>query len=268
MSAKVIAVVNQKGGVGKTTTAIHLSRAAVAAGRRVLLLDCDPQGNATTGVAAEDFEADQVGLGDLLSERADETIRDVIVPGVWEGLDIVPTAGPTLAAVRNELVVAQVGRESRLRSALEPVLGDYDVIVLDTAPSIDQLTINALVAAHAVVVVTEPEMFSLNGMVDVLGTIATVRAHYNPALELASIVVNGKPSRGREATEGMEELTAAAHAQGWPLFPEPIPLRGFIGTAAKRGQALDALRGRDASDAAKVAAIYTRLLTTIEGATR
>lgn len=268
MSAKIIAVVNQKGGVGKTTTACNLTRAAVAAGRRVLLLDCDPQGNATTALTAEEFEDDQAGLADVLSARADETIADVIVPGVWSGLDVVPTAGTALAAVRDELVVAQIGREARLRKALAQVRDNYDVIVIDTAPSIDSLTINALVAADAAAVVSECELFSLDGVVAVLGSIEQVRAHYNPGLVLGAILANGKPARSREADAGWAELQDAAAAQGWPLIPEPIPLRGFISSAVKNGEALDDLRGRDRTAAATVATTYTRLLTTIEGAIR
>ena len=124
MTAQILALCNQKGGVGKSTTTFHLARAAVQAGRRVLVVDLDPQGNLTTSIAAETVDDDQAQLADALSSRAPETLRDVIVPGLWPGLDLVPTAGVTLGAVRDELVIAGAGRESRLREALQAFSGD------------------------------------------------------------------------------------------------------------------------------------------------
>ena len=118
MTARIYALCNQKGGVGKSTTAFHLARAAVLGGRRVLLVDNDPQGNLTSVTAAEPVEEDQAGLADVLSARAGERLRDVIVAGIWPGLDLVPTAGSTLGIVRDELIVAGPGREGRLREAL------------------------------------------------------------------------------------------------------------------------------------------------------
>ena len=122
-------------GVGKSTTTFHLARAAVLRGQRVLVVDNDPQGNLTAGAAAESVEEDQAGLADALSSRAPETIRDVIVRGVWPGLDVVPTSGVTLGYVRDELVIAGAGREGRLREALATVAADYDLILIDCAPS-------------------------------------------------------------------------------------------------------------------------------------
>src|SRR5680860_1683307 len=115
MTAMTFALCNQKGGVGKSTTTFHLARAGVLAGRRVLVVDGDPQGNLTSVAAAEPVEEDRAGLADALSARADETIRDVIVTGIWPGLDVVPTTGETLGYVRDELVIAGAGREGRLR---------------------------------------------------------------------------------------------------------------------------------------------------------
>ncbi len=118
MTARILALCNQKGGVGKSTTLFQLARAAVLAGRRVLAVDNDPQGNLTSNITAEEVDAEQAGLADVLSTRADDTMRDVIVPGLWPGLDVVPTSGASLGNVRDELVIAGAGREVRLREAL------------------------------------------------------------------------------------------------------------------------------------------------------
>ena len=118
MTARILALCNQKGGVGKSTTLFQLARVAVLAGRRVLAVDNDPQGNLTSNITAEEVDAEQAGLADVLSTRADDTMRDVIVPGLWPGLDVVPTSGASLGNVRDELVIAGAGREVRLREAL------------------------------------------------------------------------------------------------------------------------------------------------------
>ena len=130
----------------------------------MLVVDLDPQGNFTSSIAAETVDEDQAGLADALSSRVPETLRDVIVPGLWPGLDVVPTSGVTLGAVRDELVIAGAGRESRLREALRAVSGDYDLILIDCAPSLDQLTSNGLTAAEGVVVVTHSKLWSANGL--------------------------------------------------------------------------------------------------------
>jgi len=190
MTAEVIVETNQKGGVGKTTTAFHQLRAAVLRGLRVLAVDLDPQGNLTSVITAEPFSPDQVGIADVLSSQAGETLRDVIVPSIWEGLDVVPSNGAPLAAVQRELVGVSIGREQRLRTALQPVLEDYDLIIIDCGPSIDLLTTNALVAADSVVIVSEATLFSINGLSQVLASVNEIRAYYNPGLTIAGVVVN------------------------------------------------------------------------------
>lgn len=261
MSARIFALCNQKGGVGKSTTAFHLARAAVVQDRRVLLVDNDPQGNLTSVATAEPVEEDQAGLADALSSRAPETLRDVIVPGIWPRLDVVPTSGITLGAVRDELVIAGAGREGRLREALAEVVGDYDLILIDCAPSLDQLTINGLTAAGAVVIVTHSKLWSANGLAQLLDTISSVRQYYNPTLRVAGVIVNQHEDRTLAGRHWLDELTAAATQRSLRVLTPPIPKRVAISDATEVAQGLDQLGGPDAT---ALAAVYTAHLTALE----
>ncbi|KJL40867.1 Sporulation initiation inhibitor protein Soj [Microbacterium ginsengisoli] len=263
MTARILALCNQKGGVGKTTTTFHLARAAVRAGRRVLVVDNDPQGNLTSIAAAEAVDEDQAGLADALSSRAPETIRDVIVPGVWPGLDVVPTTGVTLGYVRDELVIAGAGREGRLRQALAQVTGDYDLVLIDCAPSLDQLTINGLTAADAVVVVSESKLFSANGLSQLLDTIESVRQHYNPQLTVAGVIVNRHEEQTVSGRTWLDELSQAAESRGLSLLAPLVPKRVVISDAAEAARGLDEW---GSAEATALGAIYTDHLTAIEGA--
>lgn len=262
--ALVVALCNQKGGVGKSTTAFHLARAAVRRGRRVLLVDNDPQGNLSYVASSTPLEEDQAGLADVLSAQAEETMRDVIVPGVWPGVDLVPTTGATLGVVRDELVLAGAGREGRLREALAEVSGDYDLVLVDCAPSLDQLTINGLTAADAVVVVTHARLFSANGLAQLLDTVENVRRYYNPGLRVAGVLVNQHETRTVSGRTWMEELGEAATARGLTLLDPPIPKRVVIADATEAARGLDEWGSPEATS---LAAIYDSHLTTIvEGA--
>lgn len=263
MNAGIYALCNQKGGVGKSTTTFHLARAATVAGRRVLVIDSDPQGNFTAVAAAEGVPEDQAGLADVLSERTSETIRDVIVPGVWPGLDIVPTSGEALGYVRDELVIAGAGREVRLREAVKQVVEDYDLILIDCAPSLDQLTINGLTAADGVVVVTHSKQWSLTGLAHLLKTIDKVRAYYNPALLVAGIIVNQHEERTVSGQTWLRELHTAADERGLVVLDPPIPKRVVIADATEAAKGLDEWGGAEASALART---YSQHLASIEGA--
>jgi chromosome partitioning protein len=249
--------------VGKSTTTFHLARAAITAGQRVLMVDLDPQGNLTSVAAAEPVPEDQVGLADVLSSRAEETVRDVIVPGVWEGLDVLPTTGETLGFVRDELVVAGAGREGRLREALAEVAGNYDLILIDCAPSLDQLTINGLTAADAAVVVTQSKLWSANGLAHLLTTIDNVRRYYNPELSVAGIIVNQHEEHTVAGRHWRQELQEAAAARSLTVLAPPVPKRAAIADATEAARGLDEW---GTSEASSLAGIYADYLATLEGA--
>jgi chromosome partitioning protein len=262
MTARIYAYCNQKGGVGKSTAAFHLTRAAVLKGLRVLVVDNDPQGNLTSVLAAQPPNENEVGLADALSATTPETIRDVIVPGIWEGLDVVPTSGESLGSVRDELIIAGAGREARLRDALAPLVDDYDLIFIDNAPSLDQLTINALTAADGVAIVTQSKLWSVNGLAKLLKTIDIVRSYYNPQLQVAGVIVNAHESRTNRGQLWLEELQSAAAARGFEVLQPLIPKRAPIADSAESSKGLD-----EWGEADDLAQLYTDLLVSLTGAT-
>jgi chromosome partitioning protein len=200
---RVLAVVNQKGGVGKTTTAVNLAAALAQAGRRVLLVDLDPQGNATMGsgidkrtVARTVYHA-LLGLGELggIRMRAERG-----------GYDLVP-ANRDLAGAEVELVELPA-RETRLKSALERIAADYEFILIDCPPSLSLLTVNALAAAQRVLIPMQCEYYALEGLSDLVGTIKRVRANLNPGLEIAGLLRTMYDPRNTLSQQVSRELEA------------------------------------------------------------
>src|SRR6266498_1692042 len=198
MSARVVAVANQKGGVGKTTTAVNLS-AYLALSVRVLLVDLDPQANATSSLGLEPPERSTYDV--LIGQAA---LRDVVIGNARQNLDLAP-ANRALAGAQVELVELP-DRERRLERALADVRGDYDVIMIDCPPSLGILTLNALVAADLLLAPVQCEYLALEGVGQLLETIELVRATLNPRLELLGMLMTMYDARTRLSTQVVEEV--------------------------------------------------------------
>jgi chromosome partitioning protein len=181
--ARVLAVVNQKGGVGKTTTSVNLAAALAQAGRRVLLIDLDPQGNATMGSGVDKRTVGRTVYHVLLGLAELAGVRVRVERG---GFDLLP-ANRDLAGAEIELVELQ-NRETRLKSALERVAHEYDFVLIDCPPSLSLLTVNALTAAQRVLIPMQCEYYALEGLSDLVATIKRVRANLNPELEIAGLL--------------------------------------------------------------------------------
>jgi len=202
---RIMTIANQKGGVGKTTTTINLGAALAEVGRRVLLVDFDPQGALSVGLGVNPMELD-LTVYNLLMERgmaADEVLLKTAVPN----MDLLPS-NIDLSAAEVQLV-SEVARESTLQRALKPLMADYDYIVIDCQPSLGLLTVNALTAAHKVIVPLECEFFALRGVALLTETIEKVQERLNPELELDGILATMYDSRTVHSREVLARVVEA-----------------------------------------------------------
>ena len=204
--SKVIAVTNQKGGVGKTTTAINLAAALALEGKNVLLVDCDAQGNATSGVGQKGQRAPGGTIYEALT-GTDVNVHDFILKTTTERLSIIP-ATRDLSGAEIELISVE-DRERRLKNLLAQVRDEYDFIILDSPPSLGLLTLNALVAADRVLIPLHCEYFALEGLADLVATMRRVRASLNPSLDIEGVLLTMNDERtnlGQQVSRDVREF--------------------------------------------------------------
>lgn len=225
---KIMAIINQKGGVGKSTTAINLSAALGELGKQVLLVDLDPQGNSSSGLGVEKSQVQNCIYDVLLN---DVPVEEVIIPDVCEGLDLVP-ATINLAGAEVELV-SEMARENRLKDAIGALRGKYDYIFIDCPPSLGLLTVNALVAADKLFIPIQCEFYALEGVTKLLDSMKRVKTRLNPTLDIYGVLMTMYDGRTTLSRQVVEEVRSYF---GRLVFETLIPRTVKLSEAPSFGQ--------------------------------
>ena len=229
--AKTVCIANQKGGVGKTTTSVNLSSALASIGRRVLLIDMDPQGNASSGLGIKRFDAQESNIYHVLI--GEKSIPEVAISTHRENLQVA-TATPDLVGAEIELV-DMPHREYRLKSAISQIAQDYDYVIIDCPPSLGLLTLNALTSADSFLVPLQCEYYALEGLSQLLNTAGLIKKNLNPNLHIEGIVLTMFDTRNNLSHQVVSEIR---NHFGEKVFSAVIPRNVRLSEAPSHGQSI------------------------------